>query len=984
MVETPLDSLPGKNRYPQIPGHGPKAGLMPTPSSIQSMLKNTTEIGDIGHVARQSRSPRKLRTNGIASHPTQRTLPARQLGLERRHRGIVHGGPPSSDDTLYSATHSQPGTVSGASSIYSMYRNRSETSFRSQSRAQSRVPSRGPSRGPESAHEPSHFDIYPSSRDLSLVGHRFYPNPQLRSQIATDRTRPRSPLAYPARLKRPGYRPSSPALSEVYRSASRSPYGSPSVSTNPVLSLRTVSPLSTSSITVSRCVWRQRPKDSDLVLGGQPLSPSNRYRDSHEYQNLHHGRIFRSEETLAAPTLVLPELYRSIDSISTVKTSSPPLFYDYSEDFQQESVRGSKLAPISRAAPGQAEKTSRRSVHEAKAGRGGSFQPLIAELPAEVPALRRHSASGTNSTDAELDVRGHRELLPKRISHTYSGQEAASCSDTSTFERASHASKESSLIRPTRETAAIHSSGVAQDGSIDIRAKTESSSGASKADTEQRSPSSSQTQADKSSTKDRTGYRILSSYKRSQEFLAGGSNRILGNANISLYSKRDCSSVSSAGSAAGQGTHEPDNDPVFSWTSSKINGNTSLPATLPKPSSVALETVMVQPAEVEIHSPIPKRSSSAPSNRERFSNILCIDEVLPEVDDFAESSTRQVRASGISNFIEKGNSQSKSDQSHQTTTSDYSQPTLGENLEIQVPKSGHGDHGSQSEAISNHVFLGNEYNRQRTSPVAERELKHISNAGGLSNPALSDKVSKESKLAINVCNMLPKARNGSIVDQKPAFRSTGTEDGRKLDTMKELPLRPRSSVVSFAPPYRHDSVALPFSFTPLRPEERDHETDSVAELGKLAASYLSQTGSFNSEPASTSPKLRPKSSSERTSLVSSLRLKSEQSGPEHTCAKPSPERQPTTITQAEELVDSASSHMPRFKIKIHRVSSSPARAVKITKLRSSAEASTRPSKESSTTVRCPYSYMLFPSLIFVNSAAAREYLRWDETILQEV
>lgn len=915
--------------------------------------------------------------NGTASYAVQQTpLPTtsgslRYSARKQQSKGITYGMPFERDVTSHGAVRSQPGTVSGASSIYSMYRNRSETSFRSQSQVPSRVPSRGPSRGLVPTDEPSYFTMQHSSngrRNLAdHPAHAFY---QPRSPVAMHQMRPRSPYAYPSRLKRPGYRPSSPALSEVYRPAPRPPFGYQSATAHQGTSLRTVSPLSMYSMKVSPTVWQQGPNRSDPILGCQQLSPKERYLRGQEYQDISHGRLIEGIQTRTA-NMIPSEMYRSIDSVSTAEAPSPPLFYDYSEDFQQQSTyHAPALGPIFNETPEISENNNRRIYYELDNRNEGQSEPHITELPAEVPPSRRNFAMVTQPKERGASASALVEFVHKRLSHTYSVREAATRSDDPSFEQANRTSTRSSRFSAI-DVGALRSLAVIEDATTDIKAaavnmKTHPSASGLDGETRKQSHPSPEAHGEPLSVRHTVGHRILSSYKRSQEFLAGNPNRSTANTNISLYSRRSRSSSPSTGSIYSTGSpsirgrnREPKADPGSVEASLQMQlGNAASALDAQKPLPEANWAIRPETAQTEIHCPVPKRSISSPSHRERFSSILSIDEGLLELDELAVKPEQQ---SVITTFSKAKTLGNRSDPSYPITSIQKSYPTLHDISEVQAPMPTHDGQDSHVGWVSSGSFVETGSGKQ-WAPPDDRASTHISNVAHPLTTTLPSKVMDTGESAKSSHNSLHRASGDPVMGTQPTLHSAISVTGgeyKNLDTTKELPLRPRSSIVSFAPLRQHDSVCLPFAFTPLRPEERDHDTDSVAELGRLAASYLNRSERFDSEPSATSPKMKLKVWSDQASLVSSLRSNLDQMDGEHSKAEgPLKLELPMTMT-AEPLIEKSHSTMPRFTLKVHRASSSPACAVKITKPRPSTEAVIRASRESSSVRRSMIARVFF-------------------------
>lgn len=165
------------------------SALLASPGALESMLKTTTETGDIGLFSIKSvpganlLHPSAKNIGGRARRPLH---PLRRPPDEPR-RQEDRGKLSSNRDTT--------------SEIISMYGSNSQSSFTS-----TRAPS---------SDEPGH-----RSYSMTTVGSRQLShnksNATLQSQTSSGpRQRPRSPFPYPTRLKRPGARPVSPAVTEA-------------------------------------------------------------------------------------------------------------------------------------------------------------------------------------------------------------------------------------------------------------------------------------------------------------------------------------------------------------------------------------------------------------------------------------------------------------------------------------------------------------------------------------------------------------------------------------------------------------------------------------------------------------------------------------------------------------------------------------------------------------------------------------------------
>ena len=282
-----------------------------TPSSIQSMLKNATETGEIGLFSiRPARLPYSIsqvspRTSSLPHIP--QGLPQHQFDqlsgrdhLRRRHAG---------DGRLHSL-RSLHGTTT--SSIISLYQSESQKSLRL------RI-------SHNTANEQRTFSMSGNSQiGHSLPSHRSYTG-----------LRPRSPFAYPTRLKRPGYRPSSPALADFNGTDARTRVG-----LEQGMSFRTPSPLS---------IYAPRRETTGYPPAMNRSMPSL-HRPSSPFSQSQGRASQMSSVPSRTPTLrQLPYrkigsqphgFYRGASQSGVWSPSQPPspmpLYYDYSEAFEEQ------------------------------------------------------------------------------------------------------------------------------------------------------------------------------------------------------------------------------------------------------------------------------------------------------------------------------------------------------------------------------------------------------------------------------------------------------------------------------------------------------------------------------------------------------------------------------------------------------------------------------------------------------------------------
>ena len=158
------------------------------PRAFQGMLKTTTETGDIGMFSiRPSRVPQPLNTprrvgasyqENVAQKPRSNFQPYGLRNVDDRRRLPSY-------------------TRDASSEVMSMYETASQNSA---------------SRMFDDPDYRSYSMTQTSYSSYTLSNHRSYASLKSQPDANGLLQRPRSPFAYPTRLKRPGFRPSSPAL----------------------------------------------------------------------------------------------------------------------------------------------------------------------------------------------------------------------------------------------------------------------------------------------------------------------------------------------------------------------------------------------------------------------------------------------------------------------------------------------------------------------------------------------------------------------------------------------------------------------------------------------------------------------------------------------------------------------------------------------------------------------------------------------------
>ncbi|KFY29844.1 hypothetical protein V494_08434 [Pseudogymnoascus sp. VKM F-4513 (FW-928)] len=292
------------------------------PSGLNSMLKNTTETGDIGIFSiKPSRLPRHPAITRTAGRARSNAGNYRRAESQLPYHGPrVFSLPSTIDDRTRLPSYSRDAT----SDVASLYENSSQKSS-------------------ESSKILEDQDRRSYSMTLSsFPGYRL-PNPHsstsLSSQIdQSDAQRPRSSFQYPARLKRPGFRPSSPALTDG---------GAVDYSRRVEIQRETSSPncqnVSLRPLSLRSDVNRSTPTGS----GKGPSPQSFKRMPVIQRDDAPVDTPESSSRANLSPTTFANS--RPANRTASVPTQnrahhSSPLYYDYSEGFFNEAQEGDHVA----------------------------------------------------------------------------------------------------------------------------------------------------------------------------------------------------------------------------------------------------------------------------------------------------------------------------------------------------------------------------------------------------------------------------------------------------------------------------------------------------------------------------------------------------------------------------------------------------------------------------------------------------------------
>lgn len=295
-----------------------KADFKPPPSLLQSMLKNTTETGDVGQFSiKPTRIP----------YPTTRRVSQRRKFPDTRARPRVStltslqpcpGQHRGSEQSSEEYVPFRPYTGTSPSSVISLYQGESQKSFGG--------PSQNASRD---------YRSYPGKQG-SPTTYKISNQPSLAS-LRAHRELTRSPLAYPMKLRRPGYRPSSPALSDFNGSECRT-----NIRLDRGTKFATSSPLSMQAkdrmpSTHFRGFSRSIPSHINPPSAFIPKLGRTQWKASAPTRVPTPNRL-KCQPTARAATQ--DQRARSVPTVPTCSHQSPspkPLYYDYTEAFEEES-----------------------------------------------------------------------------------------------------------------------------------------------------------------------------------------------------------------------------------------------------------------------------------------------------------------------------------------------------------------------------------------------------------------------------------------------------------------------------------------------------------------------------------------------------------------------------------------------------------------------------------------------------------------------
>ena len=939
-IGQPQDDLHDGRSRTGTPNGDETSDILKNPSSIQSMLRNTTETGNVGQFSiKPSRVPPSL----------PRPSKARGTPSKQRQPGVYYNRHEDSN-TRATPLHSRQETT--ASSVSGLHN-------------QIPRPHRGPARSPSIEDYRSYSTSKSSYASHSLTTHHPHTNGGHGGLGGPHSLRPRSPFAYPTRLKRPGYRPSSPALSDFNKQnrSQSSLHRRPSFRTNSPSSLHTNGAPSP---------WRKGVNRSDPLLRYYPQSAAPIS-----------GRAPSPSPTSTRPPT--PKASPSLNSIASSKyglqattkgswinpqsPTPPPIFYDYTEAFGEQGVEQQDYSHYVSMSTGTLAEhpmldTATTTYYELDASPDSTSRT---ELPSEnsIPKLKTQALDNTfdqTTSQFEVDDQSSIQALHKDLSEVPELPEG----DLSNAEVD---------VAPAKY----------DDGLL-----------------EQESQYPFPKQASPMIATAERSDQLLDQEQRQESLL-----QVENTGNTSRVSESPSRRISSPVVSIHSTQYTP--KPVAEWQDPSPRDAKAVPSAFAVPIHVgqpaeesdhglgpdfenrpSIQLVRAISSEdhsgnehtvTEIISPTPERSMTSPSNVSRFSKILSINDDLLDLDELANRIKGKDRADnpmpGIMDSRARvarikppwrkrsvqlrdiATRQNAADYALVEASDSEDEPELTQGLRQTFCKPD--DRPLDNRPRSPPIILPSQKVHRgypgplsiRRSPAVRRstsDLRKVRDPPNAhpdedlgfpeENPThialtLKAKQSSSPQLSANQSSESPREytiHEGSNPNIKPPSPPN-----------KELPPLPigRPAVMALSPPVAPRLPSLPFSFTPLIHRKSEDETASAAELEAVALSYLDQGGKIYEDEETAAPIPATKLSSDRSSIASSPDSRpwnldtsypwSDQQ-PKLEVIMPEPTEDPTRSTRS----------LPRFRFKVQRASSTTEGTGKITKYPLSSDASSSP------------------------------------------
>ena len=684
--------------------------------------------------------------------------------------------------------------------------------------------------------------------------------------------RPRSPFAYPVRLKRPGYRPSSPALSDLSRSI-------PGSDTDQ-RSYRTASPASMHFGNGFTTPWQANNNHSEPLLPfchqASPFQHANGPRPTKSLRSTRSSSKLSYAQAMDDPMWSQPP-----------HQTQPNVFYDYTEGFEEQAHLHQMSVSVARHSYPHHATSDVGTLEESVDHHEVSY---IADLPSEVGIVQKMER-GMNQEDQHSVCTCHGKG-PLRVSaelvHRADSPQAAS-EHQNDYENGSPVMY-SDLRLQEHGFESKRSSGKEVDyQQVKIHEKTDSV--APRTDTS--------IPEDTHETKHMplpSAVSHVSAQSITSPGLQGGDDR----------------------SMNGSGT-----DPA------ELQGQATTPATLRRLSRQSIISEGMKVSEnsniltdsLDIVAPTPERSRNSTSIRERFSKILSIDEGLSEIDDIAASSTQRLSIAGA-----VGNSIQVLHNNTCTDTSAFDRNEIGPGTD-----SFSDDEGEK--ALSKGLmdtFCKSEESPPLNGDNGDKGDKNMP-SGSAKNLHLSVTEKEDSPRAkLTPASIRLSHRKTSIIQGlRPTDVSTENESVI-TDIEKHLSTE-RLCIKSFGPPDHSSEIELPFNFTPVVQAEK---RPLLSQTESPRSSPKQNNGRTSWEiPNMSNPTMEP----DRSSSCSPLDSRPWNLDASYPWSETAPSLDVVMPLPNDTVDTSPQRGLPRFKLRIHRASSSTGGTGKLIKRNRSSE-----------------------------------------------
>lgn len=856
-------------------------GLLQIPSSVDSMLKNTTDVEDTVQFSAPS-SPLQ---------PLQRT----SLSLSEIH----HSRKPAARQYSVSYGDAHPKVIlsqassAAAGGIVSLHKARGQRSYREPARNYAVRHERQSSSSQNTDRSPSQPNASAANGSQGLVDSRG--------------ARPRSPFAYPTRLKRPGYRPSSPALSDLNRSTHGTMMGgyrdSPSHTSSPKYThiTKNAFPARHHGYNQTESLIRRYPPSPMMVSNSaRTFSPLS---SNEPTPGLHAGfdQLFSESHESLAPASTHSGWNRQSHSPS-------PVFYDYTEAFEENQFQ---TPPVSLAE--QVILESPNTTYPKIRGHDSTASLLELHADSESPNRSSHktmetltdtytSASNIHQTDADTD----------QI------EEEIAAKSTLTSER------NVSLLGPSQPNLSSSEELIPHKEGINETVLGNTGIGRPSLETKLvvvNEPHTSRASISRAPSPKESMYSVRSSVSREQSVPSS-----------------DTKSQTKTGGSETQPSEQVavSSQPDSAVEQPDVNN-------LRPPLGLGSCDGWSEGEFSQIYAPTPERSMSSPSHRDRFSRIFSIGEVSAEGDElntqnlalsgpFATDEMDAIRpknASPMKSLSSRPESLSntspeKIQDTHQTlirSKSDHeTEPTskLGGDLcKLGAPRS-----RSQSQ-----LSVGK--NAERVNSAPKSQFPH--RIAVMRKPGLSLTVPPVQQIVEGLQNPDHLCRDSDTAPIKP-LPEENTGLPQPVEQLSSMP-----SMVSFrscSPPVNLKTTALPFSFTPLLASEED-ERERNLQLGQ----NKDNKDGKDSQSTQKSTKYEMKEPSSRGSSGSLPGSRPWNFDTSYPWASQPPELNVTMPEQSKNPLQNENKP-PRFKLKINRASLSNIGPLKLDKSSSPTDPST--------------------------------------------